>query len=324
VSAVAATAPRGPRGRSAPGRRAAGRSGRWRWRAGLHRGVAGARAQGARGRAGERRPEDRDRDGRPDRWVERDAAGRLSRVRDDRDRDGFPERTEIYVDGRLNRIGLRLRPRQALRQHRPGGADGRGGDDHDRPQLEHLPERWVQFNARAPDRVGVARRGRGLDARALPLVRRAGGSPRRASTPTATGSTRSTAPTTPAGPRARRRCASSATTTATASTSGARPTPSEGRLRTVNDDSDGDGVRDRITVFDRADGESWPVKEGRTATATASSRSGASRSPAGPRASATTTTRTTTSTAGRRPAPPAGWCAARCGGGGSGGITSTG
>jgi len=92
--------------------------------------------------------EDRNRDGRVDRWVERDARGRLANVRDDRDHDGVPDRTEIYVDGRLNRIDY------------DSDGDGRyDSTDQVNPEgvvvmimtdrnWNTLPERWVQLNAR--------------------------------------------------------------------------------------------------------------------------------------------------------------------------------
>jgi hypothetical protein len=48
--------------------------------------------------------EDRDRDGRPDRWVERDARGAITLVREDQNRDGRPDRMSVYVSGRPNRV----------------------------------------------------------------------------------------------------------------------------------------------------------------------------------------------------------------------------
>jgi len=94
------------------------------------------------------RTEDRDRDGRPDRWIERDALGRLARVREDRDHDGFPERTEIYVDGRLNRIDYDSdgdKRYDSTDQVNPRGVVVMTLTDRN---WNTLPERWVQFNAR--------------------------------------------------------------------------------------------------------------------------------------------------------------------------------
>lgn len=81
--------------------------------------------------------EDRNHDGRPDHWVERDERGRPAKVRDDRDFDGFPERTEIYVDGRLNRVDYDSDRDRLYDSTDQLGSDGRGALRDDRSQLEH-------------------------------------------------------------------------------------------------------------------------------------------------------------------------------------------
>lgn len=93
--------------------------------------------------------EDRNRDGRPDRWVERDSLGRVAKVRDDVNRDGFAERVEIYVDGKLNRVDqdsngdLRYDTTDQL------GSDGRVLFTYTDRNWNTLPERWVQLNTHA-------------------------------------------------------------------------------------------------------------------------------------------------------------------------------
>lgn len=114
-------------------------------------GVLGGRALGARAArpaASATQSEDRDRDGRPDRWVERDAQGRLARVSLDEDRDGRPDRVEIYVDGRLNRTDY-----DSDRDHRIDATDQYGADGRVNMTLwdrdwNSIPERWVQKNRR--------------------------------------------------------------------------------------------------------------------------------------------------------------------------------
>jgi hypothetical protein len=151
----------------AAGRRGArGRPGRW---------LRGRRAP-ARHAAGRRRgvtAEDRDHDGRPDRWVERDARGAFTlcarteprrRARPDerlRRRAGPTARTTTPTDGRFDahRRPRRRRPR-AL--HPLSDAD-----------WNTVPERWVQFNAQGQETGRVGRRRPGHDPRALPRLRRA-------------------------------------------------------------------------------------------------------------------------------------------------------
>lgn len=92
--------------------------------------------------------QDRDHDGRVDRWVERDARGRLAKVSLDEDRDGVPDRVEIYVEGRLNRTDY-----DSDRDHRIDATDQYGADGRVNMTLwdrdwNSIPERWVQFNRR--------------------------------------------------------------------------------------------------------------------------------------------------------------------------------
>lgn len=197
--------------------------------------------------------EDRNRDGAVDRWVERDARGRLATVRDDRDHDGAPDRTEIYVDGRLNRIDY------------DSDGDGRyDTTDQVNPEgvvvmimtdrnWNTLPERWVQLNARrqvasewidanedsTPERYrsfdtagrlteeGVDDDGDGLYELNRTFNTR---------WPPTAGPLRVERDDDRDGIFERRETYTQ-----------------EGRLRTVNDDSDGDSVRDRIAVY-RPDG----------------------------------------------------------------------
>jgi hypothetical protein len=100
----------------------------------------------AGGVAGE--AEDRDRDGRPDRWVERDAQRRPLKVSLDEDRDGRPDRVEIYVSGRLNRTDY-----DSDGDHRIDATDQYGADGAVNMTLwdrdwNTVPERWVQKNRR--------------------------------------------------------------------------------------------------------------------------------------------------------------------------------
>lgn len=92
--------------------------------------------------------EDRDHDGRVDRWVERDRSGRVAKVSLDEDRDGAPDRVEIYVEGRLNRTDY-----DSDRDHRIDATDQYGSDGRVNMTLwdrdwNSIPERWVQFNRR--------------------------------------------------------------------------------------------------------------------------------------------------------------------------------
>lgn len=92
--------------------------------------------------------EDRNHDRRPDRWVERDDRGRIARVRDDRDFDGFAERTEIYVDGRLNRVDYDSDNDRRYDSTDQLGTDGRVIFVMSDRNWNTVPERWVQLNAR--------------------------------------------------------------------------------------------------------------------------------------------------------------------------------
>lgn len=262
--------------------------------------------------AGERTTaEDRNRDGRPDRWVERDAAGRLSRVRDDRDHDGFPERTEIYVDGRLNRIDYdsnRDKRYDSTDQVSPDGVVVMTMTDRN---WNTLPERWVQYNARhqiasewldededsTPERYrsfnGAGRlTEEGVDANGDGLyeVNR-------------TYNTRWP----PSAPPLRierdedRDGIFERRETYT----------QEGRLRTVNDDSDGDSVRDRITVY-RADGTAG--KEGQDRDGDGFFEVWRFPQPGGPARVGHDDDEDYDIDRWEAPGPPAGWCAARCGG----------
>jgi hypothetical protein len=92
--------------------------------------------------------EDRNHDGRPDRWVERDARGRPAKVRDDRDYDGFPERTEIYVDGRLNRVDYDSDHDRLYDSTDQLGSHGGVLFVMTDRNWNTVPERWVHLNAR--------------------------------------------------------------------------------------------------------------------------------------------------------------------------------
>ncbi len=115
--------------------------------AGFGGGVWFARRAQPASLAGER-TEDRNHDGRPDRWVERDARGRTAKVRDDRNFDGFAERVEIYVDGRLNRTDYDSDNDRRYDSTDQVGADGRVVYVLTDRNWNSLPERWVQLNAR--------------------------------------------------------------------------------------------------------------------------------------------------------------------------------
>ncbi len=197
--------------------------------------------------------EDRNHDGRPDRWVERDARGRLAYVRDDRNHDGAPDRTEIYVEGRLNRIDY------------DSDGDGRYDTvDQVNPEgvvvmiltdrnWNTLPERWVQLNARrqvasewidanedsTPERYRsfdpagrLTEEGVDDDGDGLYEVNRTFNT----RWPPSAGPLRVERDDDRDGIFERRETYTI-----------------DGRLRTVNDDSDGDSVRDRIAVY-RPDG----------------------------------------------------------------------
>lgn len=92
--------------------------------------------------------QDTDRDGRVDRWTERDATTHaLMKVSDDLTRDGRPDRVEIYVDGRPNRVD-----RDSDRDGRfdvtdQFGANGRVLLSLTDRDWNTIPERWVQFGA---------------------------------------------------------------------------------------------------------------------------------------------------------------------------------
>lgn len=92
--------------------------------------------------------EDRNHDGRPDRWVERDERGRITRVRDDRNQDGFEERVELYVDGKINRVDYDSDNDRSLDSTDQLGGDGRVLYRLTDRDWNTVPERWVQLNAR--------------------------------------------------------------------------------------------------------------------------------------------------------------------------------
>lgn len=92
--------------------------------------------------------EDRNRDGKPDRWVERDEQGRVAKVREDRNFDGYAERVEIYVDGRLNRVDYDSNNDRSFDATDQLNGDGRVLFNYTDRNWNTLPERWVQLNAR--------------------------------------------------------------------------------------------------------------------------------------------------------------------------------
>ncbi len=112
---------------------------------GLHFSTRRPAAQAAAQRAS---AEDRNHDGRPDKRIERDEQGRISRVREDRDFDGFDERTEIYVDGRLNRVDYDSNGDRRYDTTDQLGQDGRVLFVMTDRDWNTVPERWVQLNAR--------------------------------------------------------------------------------------------------------------------------------------------------------------------------------
>jgi hypothetical protein len=93
------------------------------------------------------REEDRNHDGKTDRWTELDARGRTARVREDLDYDGFAERTEIYVDGRINRVDYDSNHDRSYDHTDQLGADGRVVSVMTDNNWNTIPERWVQLNA---------------------------------------------------------------------------------------------------------------------------------------------------------------------------------
>lgn len=93
-------------------------------------------------------PEDRNHDGRPDRWVERDALHRPLRISLDEDRDGRPDRVEIYVAGRLNRTDYDSDGDRRLDATDQYGADGTVNMTLWDRDWNTVPERWVQKNRR--------------------------------------------------------------------------------------------------------------------------------------------------------------------------------
>lgn len=93
-------------------------------------------------------PEDRDHDGRPERWIERDARGRPWKISRDDNHDGRRDRVEIYVDGRLNRVDYDSDSDGALDATDQVGADGTINLTLWDRDWNTVPERWVQKNRR--------------------------------------------------------------------------------------------------------------------------------------------------------------------------------
>jgi hypothetical protein len=255
--------------------------------------------------------EDRNHDGRPDRWVERDALGRTSRVRDDGNHDGFPERTEVYVDGRLNRIDYDSdgdRRYDSTDQVSPAGVVVMTMTDRN---WNTLPERWVQYNARrrvasewidenedsTPERYRsydvagrLAEEGVDADGDGLYEVNR----------------TFNTRWPHEAGPLRVDRDDDRDGIFERRETYGR-----DGRLRTVNDDSDGDSVRDRLAVY-RPDGT--VRKEGRDRDGDGFYEEWRFPQTGGPARLGRDDDHDYDIDRWDAPGPPAGWCEARCGG----------
>lgn len=93
-------------------------------------------------------PEDRDRDGRPERWVERDAQGRVLRETFDENHDGRRDRVKIYVGGRLNRTDYDSDGDGRLDATDQVGANGVVNMTLWDADWNTVPERWVQKNGR--------------------------------------------------------------------------------------------------------------------------------------------------------------------------------
>ena len=117
--------------------------------------------------------EDRDHDGRPDRWVERDARGAITLVREDQNRDGRADRMSVYVSGRPNRVDYDADFDGRFDHTDDLGADGRVLFTRADADWNTVPERWVQFNAQGretgewvdPDQDTIPDRYRAFDAR---------------------------------------------------------------------------------------------------------------------------------------------------------------
>lgn len=92
--------------------------------------------------------EDTNRDGRPDRWVESDAQGRPLRISTDTRFDGTRDRTEIYVDGRLNRIDYDANNDGRYDTTDQVGQDGRVLLRLTDRDWNSIPEHWEQLDAR--------------------------------------------------------------------------------------------------------------------------------------------------------------------------------
>ena len=203
--------------------------------------------------------EDRDHDGRPDRWVERDALNRLAKVRDDRNHDGFPERTEIYVDGRLNRIDYDADNDRRYDSTDQVGADGAVLMTLTDRNWNSIPERWVQYNARHQvasewidgDEDSTPERYRSFDSAGRLTEEGIDADGDGLYEENRTFNTR-WAPTAHALRVERDEDRDGVFERRESYTA-------DGHMRTVNDDSDGDGVRDRISLY-RLDGS--VLKEG--------------------------------------------------------------
>lgn len=118
--------------------------------------------------------EDSNRDGHPDRWIVRDARGRLVTITTDRNADGRGDRVEHFgSDGRPNRTDYDDDFDGHYERYDSVSAEGRVLYSYDDRDWDDIPERWVQRGARGEvvtewidsNEDGVPERYRGLDAR---------------------------------------------------------------------------------------------------------------------------------------------------------------
>lgn len=272
--------------------------------------AAGARIRRQPVPQGERvTAEDRDHDGRPDRWVERDAANRIAKVREDRNHDGFPERTEIYVDGRLNRIDYDSDGDGRYDSTDQVGVDGAVLMTMTDRNWNSIPERWVQYNARHQvasewidaDEDSTPERYRSFDSAGRLTEEGVDDDGDGLYEENRTFNTR-WAPTAHALRVERDEDRDGVFERRESYTA-------EGLLRTVNDDSDGDSVRDRISLY-RADGT--VLKEGHDRNGDGFFEEWRFMSPGAPAQVGHDDDEDYDIDRWEAPGAPAGWCAARC------------
>jgi hypothetical protein len=93
--------------------------------------------------------EDRNHDGRTDRWVERDPdTGQLVKVSEDRNGDGHIDRIEVWAVGRIQRVDTDTDGDGRLDSTDQLGARGQVLFTLTDRDWNSIPERWIQRNAR--------------------------------------------------------------------------------------------------------------------------------------------------------------------------------